>query len=134
MKGAYIGSFISEGACIGLLISFVLVLALWVLQRFFRKMKALCICSTISFAVIVASEILMDFFPSNYFIVRLLAHLLIPGFRVVILFANPWIVVHHQKGLFLCYVFSVIFYSLVFWGLVEGILYVKKKYFCSKTN
>jgi hypothetical protein len=32
------------------------------------------------------------------------------------------------------YIFAVIFYSVVFWGLVEGILYTRNKYFCSKTN
>jgi hypothetical protein len=97
-------------------------------------MKTLCICSTVSFALVVALEAVADIFPNNGFLVNVWSLILFPGFRVVILFANPWIVVHHQKGLFLCYVFSVLFYSVVFWGIVKGISYVRKKYFCSKTN
>jgi UDP-N-acetylmuramyl pentapeptide phosphotransferase/UDP-N-acetylglucosamine-1-phosphate transferase len=134
MEDAYIGSFISKDACIGLFISFVLVSTLWIVQIFFRKTKTLCLCSTISFAVIVALEVLRDCFPANYFLLRLLAYLLVPGVRVITFFVNPWLVAHHQKGLFWVYIFSLIFYTVVFWGIVESILYVKKKYFCSKTN
>src|SRR4030042_5526817 len=119
---------------IGLIISFVLVLTLWVLQIFFRKMKILCFCSTVSLIVVVVSEVLAELSPNNELLIRLVSYVLFPGFRIVILFANPWLVVHHQKGLFLWYVFSVIFYSVVFWGIAEGISYARRKYFCRKTN
>jgi hypothetical protein len=119
---------------VGLFISFVFVSTLWIVQIFFRKIKTLCFCSTVSFALVVALETAADIFPNNGFLVNIWSLILFPGLRVVILFANPWIVVHHGKWFFLCYVFSVIFYAVVFWGIWEGILLARKKCFCSKTN
>lgn len=120
----------------GLLISFVLVLALWVLQRFFRKMTVLCLCSTVSLMVVVALEVLIYRFPQNNTIDSLAVYVWYPGFGVASIFVKPLIAfdTFNPTYTILSFIFTVIFYSVVFWGIVELISYVRKKYFCRKTN
>jgi len=122
--------------CIGLLISFVLVVALWVLQRFFRKMKILCLCSTVSLIVVVASEVLVYYFPENNFLVSLVVCVWYLGFRVASVFVKPFVSFDNFSPTYtiLGFMFAVIVDSLVFWGIVKGISYARKKYFCSKPD
>jgi hypothetical protein len=88
--------------------------------------------------LIVTSEILTDISPNSEFLLNVAAYILFPGFGIAGVFAtflfpfpfdNPSL-----AYIILSYVFALIFYSLVFWGIVEGIPYARKKYFCSKTN
>jgi hypothetical protein len=125
-----------EDVYMGLIISFVLVLALWVLQRFFRKIKVLCLCSTISLMVVVALEVLIYRLPENNTLDSLAVYVWYPGFVVAAIFVKPLIAFDTFSPTYtiLSYIFTVIFYSVVFWGIVESILRFRKKLFCRKTN
>lgn len=120
----------------GLLISFVLVLALWVLQRFFRKMKILCFCSTVSLIVVVGSEVLIYHFPENDFLAGLGMVFLYLGFLVAGVFVKPLVSFDNLSPTYtiLGFIFAVIFWSLAFWRIVNIIQYDRKKHFCRKTN
>jgi len=121
----------------GLLVSFVLVLAVWVLQRFFRKIKVLCLCSTIAFIVILVTELLEELFGTNTLVSNLTFKVFAPGFKIAGVFISHPLVAFDNLSpeyIILSYIFALIFYSVVFWGIVEGISYVRKKYFCSKTD
>ena len=121
---------------IGLLISFVLVLALWVLQVFFRKIRVLCFCSTVSLIVVVASEVLTYLFPDNNFLFSVAIPVLYPGFEIAAVFIHHPLVAFDNlrpSYIILSFIFAPIFYSVVFLGIVEIISYAKK-YFRSKTD
>lgn len=121
----------------GLLISFVLVLALWVLQRFFRKMKVLYICSTAAFIVILVTELLEELFGTNTLVSNLTFKVFSPGFKIAGVFIRHPLVAFDNLSpayIILSYIFAVIFYSVVFWGIAKSISYTRKKYFYSKTN
>lgn len=125
-----------EYICAGLLISFVLVLALWVLQRFFRKMKILCLCSTVALIVVAVLDVLAYLLIDNHFLVSLIVYVWYPGFKVVAFFVKPFVAFDNFSPIYiiLSYIFTVLFYSVVFWGIVTIILYIRKKYFCRKID
>ena len=122
--------------CIGLLISFVLVLALWVLQRFFRKMKTLCLCSTIALIVVAVLDVLAYIFIDNHFLVSLAVFFSYPGSLVAAVFVKSHVSFDNFNPpyIILSYIFAVIFWSLAFWRIVDIIQYDRKNRSCSKTN
>jgi hypothetical protein len=117
----------------GLFTSFILVLALWV---FFRKQKALCLGSTIALVVVIAAELLAETFTDNEFLLSVATHILLPGLKTAAVFVSTSISFDDENPVYtvLSYIFALIFYSIIFSGILMAISCIWKDYFCRKTD
>lgn len=123
---------------LALCISLIFVLSLWVSYIFLWKIKLLCICSTMVLIIIIASNLLFDhfYFSNNKFFTKQWDIIMAPGFKIVEIFMFPLASFDNLSFVFtvLWYVVSLIFWSLVFWGIITIILYIRRKCFCHKTG
>jgi len=119
---------------VSLFISLGIMAGLWILQRYFRKVKLLAFASVISFIVVLTCLTILDFarWP-NYITTGEFLCIIIfaPGCAIGLMIAflcgiglradncDEWKIV--------MYVSSFIFYILLLFGIFKGILYLKNK-------
>ena len=119
------------GTWLGFSISFVLVIILWIMQRFNRKFRLLCLCLFICFLLVSAVYIGKDFCGGRTLCETLmfnfLGYTMLPGMAILAFFVGVKRVLVEGVGLFLCIPVSLIFWALVLYGVVKFISYVKKK-------
>jgi hypothetical protein len=118
--------------CGDLLSPIVFVVSLWILQKYFPKARTLYLCSIGSFIVISGAGVvnwLNNFSFRNELIFEVVIKILRPGFVLAALFVRPLHAFDDPNLLFvvLAMVFSEIFYTVVFLGVVMIISYSRKK-------
>ena len=111
---------------LGLSISFVLVIILWLTQKRNKEIRLFFVCSFVCFLLIGFFEAGADLCVGRTFL-HSFGWIMYPGVMFVMIFESPWIVAHHQKGLFLFYPLSLIFWTVVLSMIVKFISYIRKK-------
>ena len=104
------------------------IILMWFLQKYFPKMRTLFICSIpstviVTFGILAGSRLSSSF--ENELIAKVFSILFYPGSFLARLFCMPDSLLFMILG----YLFSIIFYMIIIYGIVVIISYIKRLYY-----
>lgn len=119
---------------VSLFISLGIMAGLWILQRHFSKVKLLARVSIVTFFVVLTGLTVLDFahWPDNTTIGEFLCIIIFApgcaiGLMIAFLFGTGLRAANCDEWKIVMYVSSYVFYTLLLFGILKGILYLKNR-------